>query len=327
MNNILLMRLESAFQAWPVTRYAYAPTQRMPTKSGVMGLLLACMGAQRQNADDEISMLGSMPFAVREDRRGEVVVDFHTTTPPLMRADGKIAKNPDIVHRELLADASFLVAIKGDSGVVDRLAAALKNPVHQPYMGRKAFVPSKPILVGRISAESPLEALAIWPRRDRTSTNELLVEVENGGTDQRPVRDVLVKLHPIFVHAYRMVGRAVVSPPRPSAAEPPTPADAKRPRGISEQIKGLRLVADNGRCVCCGDTAKDVHHVTYERYGNEDIEDVRSVCSLCHLACTRLEYSRSMGRHRTDPMPGSEWISEILKVRDIIIREANSQRS
>jgi len=50
-----------------------------------------------------------------------------------------------------------------------------------------------------------------------------------------------------------------------------------------EALKLLRLIIAKDRCECCGSTTRlELHHVTYERLTNEDIDDVRIVCRSCH---------------------------------------------
>ncbi len=43
-----------------------------------------------------------------------------------------------------------------------------------------------------------------------------------------------------------------------------------------------RLAMDNHICQVCGETASDVHHLTYDRFGNEEMSDVVSLCRKCH---------------------------------------------
>lgn len=37
-------------------------------------------------------------------------------------------------------------------------------------------------------------------------------------------------------------------------------------------------------CLCGDDTNLDLHHLTYERLGNEDLEDLHPLCPTCHNA-------------------------------------------
>lgn len=46
------------------------------------------------------------------------------------------------------------------------------------------------------------------------------------------------------------------------------------------------LARDRGRCVVpgCGRAAVQVHHLTYERVGDEAMDDLAAVCETCHSA-------------------------------------------
>ena len=47
--------------------------------------------------------------------------------------------------------------------------------------------------------------------------------------------------------------------------------------------KNIILAIKGHKCAICGDTENiDVHHLTYERIFNEDIEDLEPVCRKCH---------------------------------------------
>lgn len=46
--------------------------------------------------------------------------------------------------------------------------------------------------------------------------------------------------------------------------------------------KGKRLDLDGHTCQVCGKEAKEVHHLTYERFGNEEMGDLVSLCTECH---------------------------------------------
>lgn len=49
-------------------------------------------------------------------------------------------------------------------------------------------------------------------------------------------------------------------------------------------IRRERLAIDDYTCQGCGCQNKplDVHHLTYERFGHEDIDDLLSLCRRCH---------------------------------------------
>lgn len=150
---VLFLRLQGPLQSWGETaRWSVRDTRLEPTKSGVVGLLAACLGWGRDD-DARIAELGaSLRMGVRVDRPGVVVRDYHTVVGGVMSAQGKIKRNantgePETVEswRDYLADAAFLVALEGSHDTLDLLEAALRRPVWPPFLGRKGCPPSAPI--------------------------------------------------------------------------------------------------------------------------------------------------------------------------------------
>lgn len=44
-----------------------------------------------------------------------------------------------------------------------------------------------------------------------------------------------------------------------------------------------RIFQDSGQCVFCGSRHKlEVHHKTYQRFGNEQLNDLVTLCEACH---------------------------------------------
>lgn len=50
-----------------------------------------------------------------------------------------------------------------------------------------------------------------------------------------------------------------------------------------KKLKRKVIARDNGICCGCGEKRTlDVHHLTYDRVGNELMTDLISLCSVCH---------------------------------------------
>ena len=49
-----------------------------------------------------------------------------------------------------------------------------------------------------------------------------------------------------------------------------------------------RFEMDGGRCQVCGETATEVHHLTYDRLGSEEMSDIVSLCGRCHRKAEEL---------------------------------------
>ncbi len=151
----LLMRLEGPMQSWGTqSRFERRDTDAEPSKSGVVGLLAAAQGIQR-DADAAIQKLAGLSFAVRVDRPGRVMRDYHTAIL------GK--ENISVTQRFYLADASFLAALGSDDGDwLQALAQALQKPVWPLFLGRKAFVPATPVYAGLRDGD-PIDVLRQEP--------------------------------------------------------------------------------------------------------------------------------------------------------------------
>lgn len=153
--SVLLLRLAGPMQSWGTqSRFSVRDTGLEPSKSGVIGLLAAALGWQRK--EESFSLVGrdwtpeklarTLTMAVRVDRQGRMARDYHTAMQ-VTKADGS---KPDTVtsSRYYLADADFLVGLSGDHALLNELDNALRAPHWPLYLGRKAFVPSRPVRVG-----------------------------------------------------------------------------------------------------------------------------------------------------------------------------------
>lgn len=148
---ILLFQLEGLMQSWgEAGHWDTRDTGYFPTKSGVIGLICSCLGWQRD--DNRIFGLNSqIAMGVRSDRPGIITIDFHTVQgkPKLAVAGGGYRaedKSTIVSRRYYLQDASFLIGISGRDDVLEMINNALLHPVNTVFLGRKACLPSIPII-------------------------------------------------------------------------------------------------------------------------------------------------------------------------------------
>lgn len=142
----LLLRFKAPMMSWGrQSRFTIRDTGGEPTKSAVIGLLCAALGRSR---DESVSDLNALRMGVRVDRNGVVLQDYHTIQDPV-GSDGDLNEDGVFSIRHYVADGEYLIGLEGDETVLDTLEAALREPVWSLYFGRKSFVPSAPVLVGR----------------------------------------------------------------------------------------------------------------------------------------------------------------------------------
>ena len=166
---ILLLRLEGPLQSWGSrSRWDVRDTQPEPTKSGIVGLLGCALGYERGDRRLEEELDTGLRFGVRVEHAGRVLEDFQTITDFLPTAGGDFkvlggTKSAAALHsdpearpatilspRFYLEDAAFLVALEAAQSaapaLLTRCAEAVKQPVWPLFLGRKACVPTRPIL-------------------------------------------------------------------------------------------------------------------------------------------------------------------------------------
>lgn len=186
----LLLRLVGPMQSWGTTsRFDQRDTGKEPSKSGVIGLLAAALGIDREKWTD-LEPLTHLSMGVRHDRPGVPKRDYQTAgcaTDTIIKADGTQAKDGGVVSdRFYLADAAFLVGLESDDrSLVERIHAALRNPFWPLALGRKSYVPSESIWMQDGLQDAPLrEVLAQWPwiaskRKWEEPPEKLLVSFES----------------------------------------------------------------------------------------------------------------------------------------------------
>jgi len=196
--SVLLFRLAGPMQSWGVqSRFSVRDTGREPSKSGVIGLLCAALGWQRQQGsytfgEREISLAEfarSLTMGVRVDQEGRLAKDYHTALN-VAKAGGGI-KDCEPSTRYYLADYRFLVGVESvDVELLNNMQTKLRAPHWPLYLGRKAFLPCPPVPLG---ADDPpsiqdgelLTVLKQFPRNNNRESLRFVMEVEYGKGEPR----------------------------------------------------------------------------------------------------------------------------------------------
>lgn len=208
----LLLRLVGPMQSWGTTsRFDQRDTGKEPSKSGVIGLVAAALGIDRENWTN-LEPLTKLSMGVRHDRPGVPKRDYQTAQDIISANRSKVHKTA-VTTRDYLADAAFLVGLATDDhALLDRIHKALDNPVWPLALGRKAYVPSESVWMPDALLNLPLrEALACWPwiatpRKWEKSPEKLLVSLESADGS-----GVLKMDQPLSSFAERRFGARFVS--------------------------------------------------------------------------------------------------------------------
>jgi CRISPR system Cascade subunit CasD len=347
--NTLFLRLEGPMQAWgnQESKFVVRRTAEAPTKSGVIGVLCAALGVPRSEASAEwLPKLSALGMGVRIDAPGVRWWDYHTVGAGMeMRiaeGEGKTKPGAMLTRREYLCDASFLVALQGEPSCISELEAAVKEPQWTLYLGRKCCPPSRPLLEHPADVfPDLLSALQSAPWRRRMNDDEAAQTVDClldwQPTEEQPQSpddaivwyDVPLTFQPpahgprfVIRRLLRVGADAEVSiAERPAQNATPRPPRPRANYGNTEYKKRRleRLDRDHRLCVFCKSPATTVQHVTYRHAGGDErIDELRSLCRLCHDAVTMIEYGASMGLDRINP-ENPRWRERIIHKRQEII--------
>ncbi|ARQ69206.1 type I-E CRISPR-associated protein Cas5/CasD [Streptomyces marincola] len=223
MTSVLLLRLAGPLQAWgSAARFARRTTENAPTKSGVLGLLAAAQGRER---DADLSDLAALRFGVRIDQPGTRVRDFQTAH----HADS--GKSMPLSERFYLADAVFVAGVEGDSSFIEALHTAVRAPACLPYLGRRSCPPVEPFDLGvrpdthlmQAFREEPWHASEWHRARTRSRrTLDVLLDSAHGEAPHLSLRDTPVSFDPRH-RRYELRGITTTSVEPNSAPLPGTP--------------------------------------------------------------------------------------------------------
>jgi CRISPR system Cascade subunit CasD len=157
------VRLQAPLQAWGgATVGDNRPTQPFPTRSGVLGMVAACLGILRGDHRRLRTLCADARVHVRVDAPGTPLVDDQT-----IQGNPNASPTRQTIRskRTYLCDASFAaVIVPGPGTTLDEIEAALSTPKFSPYLGRRCCVPSSPLLLAsRVSGVDPLELFESIP--------------------------------------------------------------------------------------------------------------------------------------------------------------------
>lgn len=172
-------------------------TWTRPSRSSVLGLVAAALGYERRNQDAHAALERGLGLAVRVDRPGRPLRDYHTTQSPSQEAKRRWHSRYDEIRnakslntilsqRSYLTEPSVVIMLwrrsESETPQLDDIAAALKRPKFTLYLGRKASPLGTPIRPAPLVAMPALaDAIAAFDKmeiealRDARSRYEALM--------------------------------------------------------------------------------------------------------------------------------------------------------
>lgn len=158
-------------------------TDRLPSRSAVLGLLAAAMGIERDDAQRQRELARGLLVAARVNADAALLRDYHTAQAPSQPA---LKGRPRFTRRDELAvpkddlntvlsdryyyanyAATIGIVTAGESRLVE-LEQALRSPRFTLYLGRKSCPPAWPLDPHRLEAETFAEALSAHDARAET---------------------------------------------------------------------------------------------------------------------------------------------------------------
>jgi len=145
---LIILRLEGDFQSFGTQgKWYIRETDPEPSKSAIIGMIGNAMGLKKFDPK-LVELEQKLELAIRIDREGTVIEDYHTIQKGSRSANHKFSDNPLLTTRTYLQNASFLVIVKSktnDKSYLESIANAFQNPKRPIYIGRKCCIPTKPV--------------------------------------------------------------------------------------------------------------------------------------------------------------------------------------
>ena len=192
-NSHLLLWLEAPLQSWGAdSKFNRRETLPFPTRSGVLGMVFAAMGAGGSQSELLARFLGLRQAVVsfaRMDKKSQRIADETVMSDTINRAshgepllrdfhmigagydmddpwqsllvpkksDGKKPSGDvsgvTITARYYLQDAAFAVSLEVPGDLSESISSALQHPVWDVYLGRRCCAPTDMIYRGQFSSE------------------------------------------------------------------------------------------------------------------------------------------------------------------------------
>ena len=158
----LALYLDAPLQSWGYqSRFDRRTTLAYPTRSGVLGMICAAMGIDRQD-DQKLTAFNDVKMEVLIFKAQGRLTDFHTVgggwdkklNPQCVvkKASNGIGNKHTgttvVTRREYIQNGRFGILMKGNKELLQSIKEALVNPRWGIWLGRKSCIPAHPIFQG-----------------------------------------------------------------------------------------------------------------------------------------------------------------------------------
>lgn len=235
----LFLWIEAPLQSWGYdSKFDRRDTLNFPTKSGILGLVCAALGASgkqtallAQFSNLQQKIISYRHAKVQQDgslkkkSKDLLLHDFHMigsgydSTDPWQSllipktADGKsaVGGGTEITHRYYLQNAVFAVLLEVPNEISEQIALSLQNPTYDIYFGRKCCVPTDFVYQGVFDTMEQAEKAAKQKAsQKRTDTSVLVpdfyvIDGDDPNGDSLSLTDVPVQFGAIKKYKERRV--------------------------------------------------------------------------------------------------------------------------
>ena len=206
MRQYVILKLKGPMQAWGGQSFeGLRHSELFPGRSGLLGLLGACLGVDRNDQERLKQLAKSIGFTVRIDDQKEPIsgkslllqkmTDYHTVKNA--RVDYRSLKSHDTIQtwREYVLDACYSIAIWTYTDAnfsLQQIIEGVQKPIYTPVLGRRSCPLTRPLYEAIVKAECSLDAL----RQIEPFTGIVYSEEQSDGAELLYKRDVPIVHQP-----------------------------------------------------------------------------------------------------------------------------------
>lgn len=217
MNPYLLLWLEGPLQSWGHdSRFGRRDTLPFPSKSGVLGIICAALGAGGEQAD-LLAEFADLDLQIRaysrQNSKGEpaprepLLRDFHMVgsgyddmdpwqsllIPKTSEGKKAVGGGSKMTFRYYLQDRIFAALLQVPADQCDIVAHALRHPVWDLYLGRKSCAPTEYIFQGAYSTLEQAEEAADKLAKEKQRILDYMVVQGDGAGETLSLNDVPIQ--------------------------------------------------------------------------------------------------------------------------------------